>query len=134
MSESREEHYERIQQTEWCREYQRAIEMARFDKFWDRCYGYILDRVVIMYLFVHKEQPNLPLLDINSTAIICSYLVKDWRYEKLAIVNQMEEDWKDGGWRHDMSDDEHSMSDDEHSMSDDMSDDESSLDLFIYKN
>ena len=112
MNYDREEHCDRIEHTEWCREFQRQLEIDRFDKFWDRCYGYILDRVIIMHLFVHKKQPNLPLLDINSTIIISSYLFKDWRYEKLAIVNQMEEDWKDGGWRYeyDESDDE---SDDE---------------------
>ena len=106
MSYSREEDYDGIEHTEWCREFERQLQRTRLDKFWDRCYGYMLDRIIIMYLFVDKKQPHLPLLNKDAVRIVTSYLYRDWIIEKFDLMWEMEEYWKEEGWRYDLIYDE----------------------------
>lgn len=103
MSYSREElqRYEDREHIEHCRGYDRQLQQSRLDKFWDRCYGYMLDRITIMYLFVHKRQPHLPLLNLDTVRIVTGYLYRDWVIEKCDLMWEMEEYWKEEGWRYD---------------------------------
>ena len=91
---------------EYCRDFERERQRIRLDRFWDRCNGYILDRITIMYLFVHKKQPHLPLLNTDTARIVTSYLYRDWLLEKINMMFEIEEWWKEGGWKYDSSDDD----------------------------
>ncbi len=105
MSENNRVHCnEDMEHTEWCRNFERQLQRDRLDQFWDRCYGYMLDRITIMYLFVHKKQPQLPLLDTDSARIVTSYLYGDWVREKINLSWEMEEWWKEEGWKYDDND------------------------------
>ena len=102
MSENNTLHYnEDMEHIEWCRNFERQLQRNRVDRFWKSCYGYMLDRITIMYLFVHKKQPHLPLLDVDSARIVTSYLYSDWVREKINLVWEMEEWWKEEGWKYD---------------------------------
>ena len=90
--------YEDRENTEWCREFQRQLQRYRLDKFWDRCYGYMLDRIIIMCLFVDKKQPHLPLLNTDTVRIVTSYLYRDWVIEKGDLMWEREEWYQEEGW------------------------------------
>ena len=63
------------------------------DVIWnDFCYGYILDRIVIMTLLFRKKQPELPKLNKENVVVITSYLFKDWMFEKLDLQYELVED------------------------------------------
>ena len=62
------------------------------ETIWDnKCYGYVLDRVIIITLFT-KDQQNLPLLSKNNINIITSYLLNDWKLEKINLMYKYEKD------------------------------------------
>ena len=106
MNYKERDHYEYMEHIEYCRDFERQIQRNRLDRFWNDCYGYMLDRITIMHLFIDKKQPHLPLLNFDSVRIVTSYLYRDWVREKVNITWEMEEWWKEGGWKYDDSDDD----------------------------
>tara|TARA_B100000902_G_C27306693_1_gene915932 strand:- start:2213 stop:2503 length:291 start_codon:yes stop_codon:yes gene_type:complete len=62
------------------------------ETIWDsKCYGYVLDRVIIITLFT-KDQQDLPLLSKDNVIIITSYLLNDWKLEKINLMYKYEKD------------------------------------------
>ena len=90
--ERREDELDRRQQE---RENRKYVEDVIWNEF---CYGYVLDRVVIMTLLFKIKQPKLPLLSKDNVVIITSYLFKDWMFEKFDLLYELAED-------HDLVDD-----------------------------
>ena len=62
------------------------------DRIWEKfCYGYVLNRVIIITLLT-KDHPKLPLLSKDNVNVIISYLVKDWKLEKIDLMYKYEKD------------------------------------------
>lgn len=62
------------------------------ETIWDtKCNGYVLDRIIIITLFT-KDQPELPLLSKDIINIITSYLLNDWKLEKIDLMYKYEKD------------------------------------------
>ena len=84
--ERREDELDRRQQERENRDYMENV-------IWnDFCYGYVLDRVIIMSLLFMKKQPKLPLLNKENVVIITSYLFKDWMFEKFDLMYKLAND------------------------------------------
>lgn len=62
------------------------------DTIWEKfCYGYVLHRVIIIMLLT-KDQSILPSLSKDNVNIIISYLLNDWKLEKIDLMYKYEKD------------------------------------------